>query len=108
MLRFRTHLNMLLNANQKRRTVLLMFDLLCFVAVDIFFYFIALRASGSVPVEEESIFLINSVMHLVGVFVARYCFAVYKNVWRYSNTKAYYQLVMAFGRLRRWVHSMRC
>ena len=92
---FRKRINLILDGNPKRRTVLLVFDLLCFLAVDIFFYFVALRASGSVPVEEESVFLINSAMHLAGVFVARFCFDVYKNVWRYSNTKAYYQLVMA-------------
>ena len=95
MSKFRNQINLILDGNQKRRTVLLVFDLLCFAAVDIFFYLVALRASGSVPVEEKGIFLINSLMQLICVFIARFLFGVYKNVWRYSNTKAYYQLVLA-------------
>ena len=92
---FRNRINWILSGNQKRRTVLVAFDLLCFMAVNIFFYFIALRASGSVQVDNLTVFLSNSVMQLLTVFACRYLFGVYKNVWRYSNTSAYYYLVVA-------------
>lgn len=95
MLDFRNQINDILDRNHKRRTTLVLFDLLCFALVDIFFYFIALRASGSVPVEKEEVFLLNSAVQLVTVFSARFLFGVYRNVWRYANTKAYYQLVLA-------------
>jgi hypothetical protein len=88
-------INKILNVNQKRRTVLVAFDVACFVLVDIFFFFIALRASGSVPVEKMDIFLLNSGVQLLAIFSMRQIFGIYRNVWRYSNTKAYYHLVLA-------------
>lgn len=88
-------LNWILNGSGKRRAVLISFDILCFVLMDIFYYFIALRASSSVPVEETHVFLANSAVHLAFILLLRFVCGIYKNVWRYSNTKAYFTLVLS-------------
>ncbi len=83
------------NGNYKRRLVLVLFDILCFIAVDIFYYLIALRASNGMPVEDTETFMINSVIQLAMVIVFRAVMGIYNNVWRYSNSKAYFNLVVA-------------
>lgn len=85
----------LLNGNHKRRLILVLFDILCYIAVDIFYYFIALRASNGMPVEDTETFIINSVIQLVLILVFRVALGTYNNVWRYSNSKAYFNLVVA-------------
>lgn len=90
-------LNWILDGSGKRRAILLSFDIVCFILMDIFYYFIALRASGGLPVERSHVFLVNSGVQLVSVFVFRYIFGIYKNVWRYSNTKVYFNLVLSDG-----------
>ena len=81
--------------NIKRRLILLSFDLMCYLFVDVFFFFVALRAAGSMPVERWGVFIQNSLVHLVTIFGCRSLLHVYKNVWRYSNTKAYLSLVIS-------------
>lgn len=90
-------LKWILDGSGKRRAVLISFDVLCFVLMDIFYYFIALRASSSVPVEETHVFLVNSAIQFALVFAFRAAFNIYKNVWRYSNTKVYFTLVVSDG-----------
>ena len=90
-------LKWILDGSGKRRAILLSFDIVCFILMDIFYYFIALRAAGGLPVERSHVFLVNSGVQLVAVFVFRYLFGIYKNVWRYSNTKVYFNLVVADG-----------
>ena len=85
----------MLNGRYGRRFVLMMIDLACFVAMDVFYYLVALRAGNSMPVYRSSTFLINSLLHLALLFVFRALFGTYHNVWRYSNTRAYFNLVFA-------------
>ncbi len=90
-------LNWMLNGSGKRKAVLISLDVVFFVLMDIFYYFIALRASSSIPVDETHVFLVNSLVQLVTVFAFRFIFGIYKNVWRYSNTKVYFTLVLSDG-----------
>ena len=81
--------------NLKRRAILIAFDIVCYLFVNAIFYLVALRAAGGVPVEHWGVFVQNSLMQLITVFGSRFLFGVYKNVWRYSNTKAYLSIVVS-------------
>lgn len=85
----------ILDGNYRRRLVLVLFDLICFIAVDIFYYFVAANVANSMPVEEKEVFLINSLVQVVLVFAFRFALGIYNTVWRYSNNRAYFSLVVA-------------
>lgn len=87
--------DLVMNGRYGRRFVLVLIDMACFIATDIFYYLVALRAENSMPVYRGSTFLINSLLHLAFLFVFRALFGTYRNVWRYSNTMAYFNLVLA-------------
>lgn len=82
-------------ANLKRRSILIAFDVVCYLLVNTIFYFVALRATGGVPVERWGVFAHNSLIQLATVMGSRFLFRTYRNVWRYSNTKAYISLVVS-------------
>lgn len=44
-------IDILLDGRKKRRTILLAFDIICFLTVNTFYYFVALRAANSMPVD---------------------------------------------------------
>ncbi len=90
-------LNWILNGSGRRKAILISLDVIIFALMDIFYFFIALRASSSLPVEETRIFLVNSLVQLVTVFAFRFALGIYRNVWRYSNTKVYFTLVLSDG-----------
>ena len=88
-------IDILLDGRKKRRTILLAFDILCFLIINTFYYFVALRAANSMPVDDMWAFLANSALQLVLILVCRFAVGTYHNVWRYSNTRAYVNLVLA-------------
>ena len=88
-------IDILLDGRKKRRTLLLAFDILCFLIINTFYYFVALRAANSMPVDDMWAFLANSVLQLALILVCRFVVGTYHNVWRYSNTRAYVNLVLA-------------
>lgn len=78
-----------------RKAILALFDLLCLVAVDALFYLMARRMHHSIPVDDGAVYLLNSLLLVVGMFGFRAAFGVYRTVWRYTSTKAYFSLVTA-------------
>lgn len=89
-------LDLILGGSKKRRLILTLFDLICYLAVTVFYYFIAQRAVHGMPIVENiEAFFLNATLQLGLVLVTRYLFGAYSNVWRYSNTKAYLYLVIA-------------
>jgi FlaA1/EpsC-like NDP-sugar epimerase len=78
-----------------RKLVLALFDVLCFVLVDTLFYLFCREVDYSIPVNETEFFLINSALLLVGVMLFRLGLNVYRTVWRYTSTKAYFCMVLA-------------
>ena len=88
-------LERVLDGSRKRRTILILFDAICFAAVTAFYYLIALRAANSMPVDDMQTFFLNALLQMFLVFAARYLLGIYNNVWRYSNTTAYMNLVVA-------------
>ena len=85
----------LLNGRRKRRSILLLFDISCFLLIDTLYYFLALRAANSMPVDVFWSFLANSAVQLLLIIICRFAVGIYQNVWRYSNTRAYVNLVLA-------------
>ena len=85
----------LLNGRRKRRSILLLFDISCFLLIDTLYYFLALRAANSMPVDVFWSFLANSAVQLLLIIICRLAVGIYQNVWRYSNTRAYVNLVLA-------------
>ena len=83
------------NGRYNRRILLLVFDILCFIGVDLFYFAIALRAANSMPIDSGWAFFAQSLIQLALICVFRFLFGVYQNVWRYSNTSAYFYLVLA-------------
>lgn len=77
-----------------KRVILFCFDLLCFLVIDIA-YFFATRRFNTSPDYSLDHFIYNSLFLLAAMFALRLCFRVYANVWRYTNTKAYFNLVLA-------------
>ncbi len=78
-----------------RKLVLALFDVLCFVIVDALFYLFCREVDYSIPVNEAEVFLFNSALLLMGVMVFRLVLNVYRTVWRYTSTKAYFCMVLA-------------
>ena len=78
-----------------RRVTLVLFDLLCFAAVDLGYYLLAGQASFSTPVNNGGIYLYNSICLAICLFALRFACKAYNNVWRYTNTGAYVLMMFA-------------
>ena len=89
------NINKLFLVGKKRRYWLVAIDILIFLAVNTFYYFLAVRASYSTPVSDFGKYLINSAILFVSIFAARFGIRLYNNIWRYPNTKAYFMIVFA-------------
>ena len=85
----------LLFGGKFRRVTLILFDLLCFAAVDLGYYLLAGQASFSTPVNNGEIFLYNSICLALCLFALRFACKAYNNVWRYTNTGAYVLMMLA-------------
>ncbi len=85
----------IMNDSKLRKIVLACFDILCFCSVNGLFYWMATRMDYSVPVDELAVFLGNSLLMLGAIFGMRLLLGVYRTVWRYTSTKAYFYMVLA-------------
>ncbi|MBO4428813.1 MAG: polysaccharide biosynthesis protein, partial [Clostridia bacterium] len=79
----------------RRKFVLFLFDFFCFFCVDAAYYLLSYRASYGTPVDDFSIYLYNSLILGALIFAARFILNVYANVWRYTRTLAFIELVAA-------------
>ena len=75
--------------------MLFLFDFFCFFGVDAAYYLLSYRASYSTPVHDFNLYLYNSLILGALIFAARFILNVYANVWRYTRTLAYIELVAA-------------
>ena len=75
---------------------MLLFDLLCFAIVDAF-YFLVTKFIDSRQTYDLTQFLINSLILLGFITVARLALCVYSNIWRYTNTTVYLKMIIADG-----------
>ena len=77
-----------------RHFVLIAFDILCFVLVNLM-YFVSTFVLENTPDYPADKFWWNSLILIVCVFAARFVLRVYNNVWRYTSTKAYFFLIVS-------------
>ena len=88
-------INKLIFSGRKRKEILVAIDAVILVLVN-FIYFLLLKISPSgASVPTLRIFIFNSLLVCVSVTVTRLCFKLYTNIWRYTNTKAYFYLVVS-------------
>lgn len=78
-----------------RRAILLSIDILCFLVVNLTYYFLSGQAAFSTPVNNIWFYLCNSSLLLCSMLCVRFIFKVYNNIWRYTNTAAYAKLMTA-------------
>ena len=80
-----------------RKYLLLLFDVACFCIVDSVYYFLSAAGnqSNSVAVHDPAVFVTNSVIMLLMVLIFRLLFWIYRMVWRYTSTRAYFNLILA-------------
>lgn len=80
---------------RKARTWLLMFiDILIFAVVYNFSAMLARLTSTSIIIDTGK-YLMNAGIFISTLLLARFCARVYTNVWRYANSRAYLQMVIA-------------
>jgi len=80
----------LLGSSGKRKTILVSIDILFFLFMSAAYHLFS--SVGNVALDK---FAINTAIHLVLFLAARAAFSIYSNVWRYSNTKAYFYIVLS-------------
>ena len=78
-----------------RKAVLALFDVLCFFAVNTFYFFLSAGVEFGAPVGDLPIFWTNTALLLAGIMCMRLILNVYRTVWRYTSTKAYFSMVLA-------------
>ena len=79
---------------KSRRLLLAVFDFICLVLVNISFYLMTIIFDNA-PIYMAEGYVKNAALLAVFMFGFRLLFRVYSNVWRYTSTKAYFNLVMA-------------
>ncbi|MBR3611443.1 MAG: polysaccharide biosynthesis protein [Oscillospiraceae bacterium] len=80
---------------KNRRIVLVVFDMLCFLGINILYGIMAAFLEHGMPMSDLKIFAINSLLLFIGMFFFRIFFNIYRTVWRYTSTKSYFMLVMS-------------
>ncbi len=87
-------MDLLFKRGKARRLILILFDLfgLCLVNTA---YYLSTWVFDTSPTYSVDIYFYNSLILFLCVFVFRFVFKVYSNIWRYTSTKAYLSLILA-------------
>lgn len=78
-----------------RKVVLIIFDILCFITVDACYYFLSGKTFYSTPTDKGLIYVGNTALLLLMIMLFRMIFMTYHNIWRYTNTSAYANIIFA-------------
>ena len=79
---------------KNRKLILLLIDIASFVSIYMGTVFLSKSTTTSVDLTIPKYFLAMGIM-LICIFAARIIFAIYNNVWRYANSRAYMFMVIA-------------
>lgn len=79
---------------KSRKILLFLFDILCFLFVNAL-YVLGVIVDGTLALNDLPKFFTNFVILLVLVFSFRLVFKFYRNVWRYTYTKAYLSAIVS-------------
>ncbi|MBR6755000.1 MAG: polysaccharide biosynthesis protein [Clostridia bacterium] len=84
----------LFNNGKVRRVILFIMDILMFVGINEGYYQ-ATRIFSNSPNYNDKKYLVSSLVLLASIVFFRLVFRVYSNIWRYTSTKAYFNLILA-------------
>ena len=87
-------MNFLFRNSKAKRPVLFLFDVLSFSILNIIYYGTTVWFDTS-PNYDYTTYLWNSLILFCCIFTLRYFLDVYSNVWRYTSSKAYFNLIVA-------------
>ena len=88
--------NKLKPLKNKRKIILLLVDALIFVFADLLYYLLTFLSSvKGVYAGNGKLFFFNSVLLFFAIMITRFVFKTYSNVWRYTDTRAYFLLVVS-------------
>ena len=79
---------------KSRKVILFLFDIFCFLFVNLA-YILGIIIDGSLNLKDPSKFWTNVLILFVLIFSFRMVFGFYKNVWRYTYTKAYLTAIIS-------------
>ena len=85
---------MKLNFLKSRKVILFLFDILCFFFINTC-YVLGVVVDNTLDLHDPSKFFTNFTILFVLVFSFRYILGFYKNVWRYTYTKAYLTAIIS-------------
>ena len=81
---------------KSRKIILILFDILCFLIADAFYFLTATFVDTRLHYEAGP-YLVASLILFLSMFGIRMLLAVYFNIWRYTNTTAYLKMVVSDG-----------
>ena len=81
-------------SGKSRKPLLFLIDVCCFGIIDLL-YFWATKQFDASPDFDFHEYVINSAILFGSMFLMRFVLRLYRNVWRYTNTQAYFHLVLA-------------
>ena len=87
-------MNFLFKNSRWKRLILFLFDMLSFLVLNIL-YFASTRWFDHSPPLDYYVYLRNAGILFAATFTLRYFLGVYSNVWRYTSSKAYFNLIVA-------------
>ncbi len=87
-------MNFLFKNSKTRRPILFAFDMLSFLVLNVLYYGSTVWFHTS-PTYNYSIYLRNAGILFIAIFTLRYVLGIYSNVWRYTSSKAYFNLIVA-------------
>ncbi len=79
--------------SKARRPILFFFDAICFAIVDALYY-LSTKTFDTSPSYDVKTYLFNSLFLFISIFAFRYFYRIYSTVWRYTSTKAYFNLII--------------
>ena len=79
---------------KSRKPLLFLIDVCCFFVID-FLYFYATKIFKASPILDLHEYLLNTAILFICMFAMRLALRIYRNVWRYTSTQAYFNLVLA-------------
>ena len=79
---------------KSRKLALSLFDILCFALLNAC-YALGVVIDGSLNLNDPAKFLTNATILFVLIFSFRFILGFYKNVWRYTSTKAYLTAIIS-------------
>ena len=87
--------NKLLFCGTNRRSYLVLIDTAIFAFIDALYYLLTANSSYGSLAYSGRMFVLNSILLYVCMFVCRFSLRMYNYIWRYPNTKAYFYLIVS-------------